>query len=704
MWLSIHQNKKVNILSEIQLLIGGFLFALSSFLVLINQLKISWSLEEAFTGGLLSGLVHSWNRIADTLGSSNYILLERVSGEGNSAGLFLSLTLIVMIAIAYFLLRSKAPITLVIFLLPEIILGLVFNLHASALLVLFNIGAMILALMLTRFNGGLIQGIVITGAILALTFGIYSLSGLKDFGERITFYPGKESAESIKDSIYGSNNLGSGDLSLREREIENGLALKVAMSEPQPIYLKGFIGSIFDGNKWQPLSDAVYYENEELMNALEEKAFNIPGQLTQAAGLCFDEVEENRISISVEDADKRFVYIPYELTEKESLKDLLSKGGDIIYPGKFKGLKNYNYTATESQTDNWTDSAGRFFTMALGREGSKEKREDIEKYLIYESYYNTFVYDNYTFVPIFTRELLASTIGMEGDLSKGHLDYKMAINAVRSYLEDNFIYTENLGVKQDEKKDEISEFVSSGKGYDIHYASLATLIFRYYGIPARYVEGYLITPEDVKSSKANEEMEISKANIHAWTEIYIDGIGFVPLEVTPEYYGVMPEADMSIGISNQALIRDFIESYGNDNQGKTGEEGSQGGGASEVSQGGNDALQFLWWVLIAVLSIVGILLLIFLIRWLARAFAGEVARRKLFKDPSPKVAVAAIYGYMEEYGLNPDVEAIYLGNKAAYSKAEITEEERSLMSRKYKELMKGKEKKLSLMMRKVKLT
>ena len=699
MLLSIHQDRKVNIRNEVELVIGAVLFALSCFLVMVNQLKLGWSIEESLSGGLLSGLVHTWNRIADTLGRSNFVILEKFKGEGETAGLFLSLTLILMIVITYFLLKSRWRGGVFILLLPVIMLAVFFNLHAPKAVVILNIAATIFVLGIMGSPGNAIQGVAIVGAIIGITFGIYSIAGLKEMGDRIQFDAGESVSESIKDNFYGCTDLGSGDLTIRKREIEEGLALKVSMSNPQPIYLKGFLGSIFDGSKWQSLSDDVYYENKELMKALEERSFNMPGQMAQAATLAYDEIEENRIQISVEKADSRFVYIPYEIMKKESLEDYSTKGGDLIYPGRFKGLKNYSYIATDSQTDNWTDEAGRFFTIALEKES---KRDGIGEYLVYESYYNDFVYDNYTFVPIYIRELLSATIGMEGDLTKGHLDYKMAINAVRSYLEENYIYSENLGNKQDEGRDEISEFVISGKGYDIHYASLATLIFRYYGIPARYVEGYIVTPEDVSHARANKEMDISKNRIHAWTEIYIDGIGFVPLEVTPEYYGVMPEADMSIGISNEALIREFQENFGG-SQGSE-EDGNQDGGATDVKQGGNEALQFLWWILIAILSLGGIALLILFVKWLAKLFAGEIARRRLFKNPNPKIAVSAIYGYMEEYGLNPDAETISLGNKAAYSPAEITEEERIMMTEKYKELMKVKERKLSLMMRKVKLT
>lgn len=100
------------------------------------------------------------------------------------------------------------------------------------------------------------------------------------------------------------------------------------------------------------------------------------------------------------------------------------------------------------------------------------------------------------------------------------------------------------------KKGDFTEnFISRSKiGHSVHYATAAALMFRYYGIPSRYVEGYLITPEDIKDKKAGDTVEISGKNGHAWTEIYIDGLGWVPVEMTPEYYSVMKEADLTAGL------------------------------------------------------------------------------------------------------------------------------------------------------------
>jgi hypothetical protein len=88
-------------------------------------------------------------------------------------------------------------------------------------------------------------------------------------------------------------------------------------------------------------------------------------------------------------------------------------------------------------------------------------------------------------------------------------------------------------------------------GYDVHFATAATLMFRYYGIPARYVEGYLITPRDAAEAQPGVPLTLrGDEHAHAWTEIYQDGIGWVPFEATPPYVGIMEYPDDLRGVPN----------------------------------------------------------------------------------------------------------------------------------------------------------
>ena len=144
--------------------------------------------------------------------------------------------------------------------------------------------------------------------------------------------------------------------------------------------------------------------------------------------------------------------------------------------------------------------------------------------------------------------LFEKELGNGGDRNQGHTDYYTAISRIRSYLEEKMTYSTATEVYNG-KGDFAENFLTESKiGHSVHFASAATLMFRYYGIPSRYVEGYLITPDDVKDKKSGDTIDISGQNGHAWTEIYIDGMGWVPVEMTPEYYDVMEEPDLTAGL------------------------------------------------------------------------------------------------------------------------------------------------------------
>ena len=73
------------------------------------------------------------------------------------------------------------------------------------------------------------------------------------------------------------------------------------------------------------------------------------------------------------------------------------------------------------------------------------------------------------------------------------------------------------------------------KGYSVHYATAAVLMLRYYGVPARYVEGYYLRPEEANAAAPGEELVLDETHAHAWAEYYLDGIGWIPFETTPGY-------------------------------------------------------------------------------------------------------------------------------------------------------------------------
>lgn len=123
-----------------------------------------------------------------------------------------------------------------------------------------------------------------------------------------------------------------------------------------------------------------------------------------------------------------------------------------------------------------------------------------------------------------------------------------------SFFQNNYSYTLRPGFYFG-SPDYITHFLlESKRGYCVHFASAATMLFRYMGIPARYVEGYAFSYIDVTETgqlvegaeysdyydgysplgeTALIEIEIPDSSAHAWVEIYVEGKGWIVVDPTP---------------------------------------------------------------------------------------------------------------------------------------------------------------------------
>lgn len=111
-------------------------------------------------------------------------------------------------------------------------------------------------------------------------------------------------------------------------------------------------------------------------------------------------------------------------------------------------------------------------------------------------------------------------------------------NSVYNYLMNHATY--NLYLDQlPPGRDVIDYFLEEGKeGYCMHFASAGTLALQELGIPARYASGYIVKRNSFVGGPDNTyTMEVVDRNAHAWVEIYMENIGWVPFEMTPGYYG-----------------------------------------------------------------------------------------------------------------------------------------------------------------------
>lgn len=158
----------------------------------------------------------------------------------------------------------------------------------------------------------------------------------------------------------------------------------------------------------------------------------------------------------------------------------------------------------------------------------------------------------YLDVPMEDAEAVDQTIALaEMDASLGLAEN---VSRLEQYYAENIPYSYRPGITP-YRKDFVHYFLlENRRGYCAHFASAATLIFRRLGIPARYVEGYAIDPEDIgEEGQAQQDarvedyhqgytelsqsgvvrVDVLDANAHAWVEVWVYGAGWRVVDITP---------------------------------------------------------------------------------------------------------------------------------------------------------------------------
>ena len=132
------------------------------------------------------------------------------------------------------------------------------------------------------------------------------------------------------------------------------------------------------------------------------------------------------------------------------------------------------------------------------------------------------------------------------------------VKAIEQYLSQNYKYT--LSPKATPKdRDFVDYFLFDLKqGYCTYYASAMTVLVRSLGIPARYVEGYVLPSRP----KLGSIYEVTNENAHAWVEVYFEGFGWVPFEPTSSFSSVLYSGSTGTSGAGYSPSADFyMEQY-----------------------------------------------------------------------------------------------------------------------------------------------
>lgn len=312
--------------------------------------------------------------------------------------------------------------------------------------------------------------------------------------------------------------------------------LEITMSKPESVYLRGYVGEKYTDLGWRDIDKTDMVKYTGLFYQLHKNGFHPQTQLANIASILDDEISaEQAIEVSVENegACRHFIYAPYEVFGvSQSLlpsDKMLSRG---LYSGGFNGQTEYSYKMLSNQV-------GRAHQLAKMLEKQLDSPSDkLKDYLAMEAKYRSFVYENYTEISQEDSDLLKNYIGEPGQAGHTHIPYDDAKNNILLVLGRQLEYEEDMTPYDGEVGFLRYVLRKEQCGNSPHYATVATMMLRHYGIPARYVEGYVITPDDADAAE-DGEIILTDGNAHAWTEYYHDGLGWIPFETDPMFIGVM---------------------------------------------------------------------------------------------------------------------------------------------------------------------
>lgn len=108
--------------------------------------------------------------------------------------------------------------------------------------------------------------------------------------------------------------------------------------------------------------------------------------------------------------------------------------------------------------------------------------------------------------------------------------------AIKKHLSENFTYS--LDVPEvPPGRDFVEYFLETREGYCVYFASAMCMMARAVNVPARFAEGFIADISE-KPSGAPSTVIVTGQYAHAWCEIYIDGIGWIPFDATPGGVGI----------------------------------------------------------------------------------------------------------------------------------------------------------------------
>ena len=450
---------------------------------------------------LLNGFGAAWNTLRDLWAAEKGILLPLA--ETDSSGLWLA-GIVAGILLALLALALSYVPTLAAAALAALCVAAAFV--QPGVMLLFAAGISILLLSWQKHKNAVSAvSFLLVGVIVA---GIATISLQTDTMQTLS--------QNAKDSLHHwryektEEVLPEGNLSEPVTKTEStDTILSVTADTVQTLYLRGFVGDTYENGEWSTLGAEAAAEEKDLFYWLHQSGFYPQSQLATAARL-MGNYQSGSVSVQNLAGCSLYRYEPCTvLPERAGLTKNRIQPSTVETNG-LRGARGYSYE-TVSDVQALLPELLDFL--------QNDTSDGVKSYLQMESAYREFVYSYALDVPAEFRAQLGAVLDSccESYGSADSLTKEQAQTAALAFLELGF----------DGSGDIALPLADTADGTTYQYATVAALALRYYGIPARYVEGYTVKTTE------NEPTSVDASAAGAWVEVYQDGIGWLPLALTP---------------------------------------------------------------------------------------------------------------------------------------------------------------------------
>lgn len=391
--------------------------------------------------------------------------------------------------------------------------------------------------------------------------------------------------------------------------------LRYATDSDLPVYLRVLTVSDFQGENWAPS------DTEE---TAEIDAPIAPEGLTDAVPR-----ETEEVDVSVETLRSQWLPVPYPVSSLSGVGDGWLQD---VQDGSIRG-------------DVTTRSGDEYDVQALRLDPDPQQLLDAPE---------ATGLDRYLQLPDDVPEIVRTTAS-EVTADDGN-DYDRARSLQSYFRSSEFRYSEDTPAEEGYDGDGVGvleAFLTVREGYCVHFASAMAVMARELGIPSRLAIGY--QPGSVVPSAGSDltNYRVLSSDLHAWPELYFEGVGWLPFEPTPSRGApasyTLPSATSSNASSTPGAASSAAPGAA-EGQTATPTATSTTSSAAPGALGGStitSAPAATAWLL---------LVLLLLVPWLVRAVQRAVRRRRA-ADGSIEPAWAEVLASARDLGVPVDSSA-----------------------------------------------